>query len=421
MRAFAVGVLEDEAVLAAVEAFSERIAVPVRAAVLGQKLVQLTMPGVPDVYQGTEVVDLSLVDPDNRRAGRLRRPRATRLARLDAGGPPADLSDEKLLVTSRALRLRREHPEWFVGAPTTATYTAVATSTGNAVAFGRGVRSVDGGAPQVVVVATRLATSLERNGGWGQHTVVLPALEAGAPGSTGSPGRVVPGGAVAAGGPARFAARRAAGEGCCAVTMAQQSSPTSAIDAIPRPLSSKDLRKAVGKLLRGKQPLPIVQAGHPVLREVAQPYDGELSPELMADLVAAMRESMHDAPGVGLAAPQVGLGLALAVVEDSGDDEDDPRDRSDLPFRVIVNPVYEPVDTELVVFEEGCLSVVGYEAERARFRSVRVRGQDETGRGFDEVFSGWAARIMQHEIDHLSGTLYIDDADLASLAWTGRV
>ncbi len=210
------------------------------------------------------------------------------------------------------------------------------------------------------------------------------------------------------------------------MSMAQQSSPTSAVDGIRRPMSSKDLRKAVGKLLRGAQPLPIVQAGHPVLREVAQPYDGELSPELMADLVEAMKAAMHAAPGVGLAAPQVGLGLALAVVEDSGDDEDDPRERTDLPFRVIVNPAYEPVvgddgAEDLVVFEEGCLSVVGYEAERARHRSVRVTGQDETGRAFDEVHSGWAARIMQHEIDHLSGVLYVDGADPRTLSWTGRV
>lgn len=171
VRSFAVGVLGDSAVLDAVEAFSQRIAGPVRVGVLGQKLVQLTMPGVPDVYQGTEVVSLSLVDPDNRRPVDYAE-RRRRLSRIDSGARPVDLSDEKLLVTSRALRLRREHPEWFVGEG--ATYTAVATSTGNAVAFGRGSADVDGGAPQVVVVATRLAASLERLGGWGQHSVVLP-------------------------------------------------------------------------------------------------------------------------------------------------------------------------------------------------------------------------------------------------------
>ena len=167
VRDFVVGVLGDAAVLDAVRAFSDRIAPAVRAGTLGQKLVQLTMPGVPDVYQGTEVVDLSLVDPDNRRPVDYGDRRA-RLTRLDSGGRPADLSDEKLLVTSRALRLRREAPEWFVGE--SATYAPVATSTGNAVAFARG----DGDRAGAVVVATRLAVSLERLGGWGEHTVAVP-------------------------------------------------------------------------------------------------------------------------------------------------------------------------------------------------------------------------------------------------------
>jgi (1->4)-alpha-D-glucan 1-alpha-D-glucosylmutase len=158
----------DPAVVDAVAAFgADMVAGPARAGVLGQKLVQLTLPGVPDVYQGTEVVDLSLVDPDNRRpvdfAGR-----RERLARLDAGARPGDLDDEKLLVTSRALRLRREHPGWFVGED--ATYAAVPTSTGNAVAFSRG----DADGPAVVTLATRLPVSLARLGGWGANTVVLP-------------------------------------------------------------------------------------------------------------------------------------------------------------------------------------------------------------------------------------------------------
>jgi (1->4)-alpha-D-glucan 1-alpha-D-glucosylmutase len=165
---FATGVLSDAAVLEAVGAFcAERVEVAARVNVLGQKLVQLTMPGVPDVYQGTEVVDLSLVDPDNRRAVDYDYRRA-RLARLDDGARPDGLDDEKLLVTSRALRLRREHPEWFVGED--ATYAAVPTSTGNAVAFARG----DASGPAVVTIATRLPVALARLGGWGEHTVALP-------------------------------------------------------------------------------------------------------------------------------------------------------------------------------------------------------------------------------------------------------
>ena len=169
---FVTGVLADEGIVSQLAAFDEHVAPAVRAATLGQKLVQLTMPGVPDVYQGTELVDLSLVDPDNRRAVDYDVRRA-RLARLDAGAGVQDLHDEKLLITSRALRLRREKSEAFVGEH--ATYTPMATSTGSAVAFARGVRDAGGEERHaVVVVAQRLTVALERNGGWGQHTVVLP-------------------------------------------------------------------------------------------------------------------------------------------------------------------------------------------------------------------------------------------------------
>ncbi|WP_343077761.1 malto-oligosyltrehalose synthase [Kineococcus aurantiacus] len=162
---FATGVLGDRAVLDAVGEFVELTAAAARVAVLGQKFVQLAMPGVPDVYQGTELVDLSLVDPDNRRpvdyAGR-----QERLAALDADGAPRDLDDEKLLVVSRTLRARRDDPSWSVGGE----YSPVPTSTGNALAFARGpVHS-----PSVVAVATRLPVSLERNGGWGEHALTLP-------------------------------------------------------------------------------------------------------------------------------------------------------------------------------------------------------------------------------------------------------
>jgi (1->4)-alpha-D-glucan 1-alpha-D-glucosylmutase len=173
VHAYADAVLDDEKILASVAAFATGLDGAARVAVLGQKLVQLAMPGVPDVYQGCELVDLSLVDPDNRRDVDFDERRA-RLARLDAGEKPADLDDEKLLVTSRVLRVRREHPDWFVG-PASG-YLPLPTSTGNAVAFGRGTAGTEGGAPQVraVAVATRLPVALERHGGWADHTLALP-------------------------------------------------------------------------------------------------------------------------------------------------------------------------------------------------------------------------------------------------------
>ena len=163
--------------------------------------------------------------------------------------------------------------------------------------------------------------------------------------------------------------------------------------------------------------LPIVQAGHPVLRTPAAVYDGQLG-DLFDDFVHAMRLTMLDAPGVGLAAPQIGVGLAVAVVWDpgTGDNADDPRERTPLEHRVLVNPSYDGVGTERRAFYEGCLSVDGYQAVVSRYRSVHLTGQDETGRALDEVLTGWPARIIQHETDHLRGQLYLDHAELRSLS-----
>jgi (1->4)-alpha-D-glucan 1-alpha-D-glucosylmutase len=174
LAAFAQAVLADPDLMVEVGAFCDQVAPSARVAVLGQKLVQLTMPGVPDVYQGCELVDLSLVDPDNRRDVDFAVRRA-RLAHLDAGGAPRDLDDEKLLVTTRALRLRRRHPQWFVGAG--ATYVPLATTTGNVIAFGRGSLPegpVSQDPVQAITVTTRLPVALHRHGGWAEHTVSLP-------------------------------------------------------------------------------------------------------------------------------------------------------------------------------------------------------------------------------------------------------
>jgi (1->4)-alpha-D-glucan 1-alpha-D-glucosylmutase len=158
---------EDPTVRTLFEEWLQRASSGVRAATLGTKLVQLTLPGVADVYQGTEVPQLTLVDPDNRRYID-HTVLAERLERLDAGANPHDLADEKLLVTSRALRARRDLPGAFVGAH--AGYVPLAASTGHLFAFAR----TDEGRPEVVTLATRLAIGLDRLGGWAGHTVALP-------------------------------------------------------------------------------------------------------------------------------------------------------------------------------------------------------------------------------------------------------
>ena len=166
---------------------------------------------------------------------------------------------------------------------------------------------------------------------------------------------------------------------------------------------------------------PIVQAGHPALRAVATPFDGQLADDELTALLAVMHRTMRAAPGVGLAAPQLGLPLALAVLEDPGavsPEHAEAREREPLPYRVLVNPTYTPVDDERVSFYEGCLSVVGYQAVVARARRVHLTATDERGAAVDEVVSGWSARIVQHETDHLGGTLYLDRAELRSLAAT---
>ncbi|MGW7665036.1 peptide deformylase [Streptomyces sp. NPDC054756] len=179
------------------------------------------------------------------------------------------------------------------------------------------------------------------------------------------------------------------------------------------------LAEQVERLLSAEGPLPIVAAGAPVLRRPAARYEGQLDAALLARFVEALRITMRAAPGVGLAAPQVGVGLRIAVIEDPAPVPEEVRvvrGRVPQPFRVLVNPSYEGTGPARAAFYEGCLSVPGYQAVVARHAEVRLRGEDEHGNAVDEVFTGWPARIVQHETDHLDGTLYLDRAEMRSLA-----
>jgi len=166
--------------------------------------------------------------------------------------------------------------------------------------------------------------------------------------------------------------------------------------------------------------LKIVQAGHPVLRERARELAAdELRSAEIQQLIGLMRDTMRDAPGVGLAAPQIGVGLRIAVIEDAvsaNPDAPNEREREAVPFHVIINPVLHLVPGDNITFTEGCLSVRGFVARVARARSVRVECLDEHGAPCVIEARGWYARILQHEIDHLDGALYIDRMDTRTFA-----
>lgn len=152
--------------------------------------------------------------------------------------------------------------------------------------------------------------------------------------------------------------------------------------------------------------LEIVQVGDPVLRHSARTLSrAEIISDEVQKLIELMRETMRGAPGVGLAAPQVGLPLQLAVIEDTA--ELPATQRTPVGFHVIANPRMTK-GPETVEFFEGCLSVEAYQALVPRARSVRVEALDHRGEPVVIDASGWYARILQHEIDHLNGTLYID-------------
>jgi peptide deformylase len=167
---------------------------------------------------------------------------------------------------------------------------------------------------------------------------------------------------------------------------------------------------------RNLMKLEIVQAGDPVLRKQSRRLTkDEITSAQIQQLIELMRDTMREAPGVGLAAPQIGVSIQLAVIEDRDEylahatqDQLGERQRSAIPFHVIINPKLTFRDDSSAEFFEGCLSVEGYQAIVNRALNVRVECLNERGEEMPIEAHGWYARILQHEIDHLNGTLYID-------------
>ena len=162
--------------------------------------------------------------------------------------------------------------------------------------------------------------------------------------------------------------------------------------------------------------LTIVQAGEEVLRAQARTLTPkEIRSKQTQRLIEEMRETMRSAPGVGLAAPQIGVSLQLAVIEDREEyhakatpEQLAERGRRPVPFHVLINPKILATTDAGVEFFEGCLSVAGYTAIVPRFRRVEVEFLNERADSVRVQADAWYARILQHEIDHLHGILYID-------------
>ena len=163
---------------------------------------------------------------------------------------------------------------------------------------------------------------------------------------------------------------------------------------------------------------PIVTLPNLVLKRKAKPitkFDKNLQ-----TLIDDMIETMRDAPGVGLAAPQVDISEQLIVVEyledDDDDDDEGDEEKPEKPKKlyVMINPEITKTSEEKVLGVEGCLSIPGIQGEVERFEAIQVKGLNRFGKPQKLKLKGWMARIFQHEIDHLNGVLF---TDLATRLW----
>ncbi|CAK8535693.1 unnamed protein product [Lathyrus sativus] len=160
----------------------------------------------------------------------------------------------------------------------------------------------------------------------------------------------------------------------------------------------------------------IVKAGEPVLHEPARQVDpNEIKSDKIQNIIDDMIHVMRKAPGVGLAAPQIGIPLRIIVLEDkeeyisyNTEEETKSQDRRPFDLLVILNPKLQKKSNKTAFFFEGCLSVDRYQALVERYLDVEVAGFDRYGEPIKIKASGWQARILQHECDHLDGTLYVD-------------
>jgi peptide deformylase len=164
--------------------------------------------------------------------------------------------------------------------------------------------------------------------------------------------------------------------------------------------------------------LKIARMGHPVLRGVAAPVADPTAPEIKR-LVADMVETLADIGGAGLAAPQVHVPRRVVIFEVPAERTTGAPDDRPLPLQALVNPVIEPLGEARELGWEGCLSVPGLRGAVARWTRIRYRGGTPEGERIERVASGFHARVVQHECDHLDGILYPQRmTDLSLLVFT---
>ena len=160
--------------------------------------------------------------------------------------------------------------------------------------------------------------------------------------------------------------------------------------------------------------LKIARIGHPVIRTAAEPVPQKaFGDPAFQKLIDDMQETMHEYEGVGVAAPQVHVGLRLAVLEVPGSES-----QEEVPFTVLANPVITPVGDEAENGWEGCLSVPDLRGVVPRIKRIKLEALDRHGKPFSFEASDFFARVIQHECDHLDGCVYVDRmADMKSLTF----
>lgn len=152
--------------------------------------------------------------------------------------------------------------------------------------------------------------------------------------------------------------------------------------------------------------LPIIEAPHPVLAKKARPVRPDEINDALRRLLADMAETMYMAPGVGLAAPQVGDSRRVVVADPGNQKDDNGEKHPDL--LMMVNPEIVERSRDSILYEESCLSVPEFDLQVKRARQIRLRWLDGQGQPHERVFEGFAAIVLQHELDHLEGVTLLD-------------